>query len=71
MEKPVSYTHLDVYKRQLGFNMLKMYRNIIGKTWICLVLAGAGAYIGSLFTSHAGTKMIIGVLAFVIVYRCV
>ncbi len=56
------------YHRKLGFNMLKMYRNIIGKTWICLVLAGAGAYIGSLFTSHAGTKMIIGVLAFVIVY---
>lgn len=33
------------YKFKLGYNMLNIYKSIIGKTWICLIISGAIIYL--------------------------
>ena len=56
------------YKKVFHFPMLKIYRKIFGKVWICLILAAVAAYAATLLTVNPIGKMLFGVIAFFAVY---
>lgn len=56
------------YKVKLKYPMLKIYKNIIGKTWICLGLAAVALYASSRYFFGSWKCFIINVAVFVVVY---
>lgn len=56
------------YHKKYGFNMLRIYKKIFGNIWICLLLAGAACYAMAIVFESLLLKIIMGVIAFCIVY---
>lgn len=56
------------YIKKLNLPMGYIYRKIIGKTWICLLLAGAAIKISSIYFKESWIGLFINVLVFCLVY---
>ena len=56
------------YYKKLGFNMLRIYKRIMSKTWVCLILAGVVLYISSRYINWGWIGFVINVLIFCVVY---
>ena len=56
------------YHKKLNLPILKIYRGIIGKTWICLLLAGLSLYVYSVFFFGNIFSLIGGILVFSSIY---
>lgn len=56
------------YHFKLGYNMLNIYKKIIGKTWICLAIAGGITFIASKYIHGSLLTFIICGCVFGVVY---
>lgn len=56
------------YYKIYKINMIKMYKNIFGKIWICLILSGIACFAATLLFENLLAKMLLGVAAFAVVY---
>lgn len=56
------------YYKKLGLNMLRIYRKILSRTWLCLVVAGVGLYLFRHFFHGRIITFIAGVALFIVIY---
>lgn len=56
------------YNKKLGFNMLSIYKRIMSRIWLCLILSGAACWLVSGLFDSPMIKMTAGVAAFAVVY---
>lgn len=56
------------YYKKLGFNMVEIYRQIFGRIWICVIIAGFFTCISSKFIRGTWLAFIVNVMVFGIVY---
>ena len=56
------------YYKKLGINVLKIYKRIFGKIWICIIISGVGSYFSSLLVKVAWHKLLVGIPVFCVIY---
>lgn len=56
------------YRKELGFDMLSIYKKIFSGTWICLLLAAIASLAVVLLLKTALLKVLIGASVFLVVY---
>lgn len=56
------------YTKKLGFNMIAIYHGIIQRTWLCLLMAGAGIMVTSHFLNGSWYAFFLNVLIFAVIY---
>lgn len=56
------------YYKKLKLPMLKIYGQIVNRTWVCLIISGAALFALSRITSTGLVAMIINILFFCIIY---
>lgn len=56
------------YYKKLGLPMIKIYSKILGKLWICMLMAGAAVYFSSSILSRNWSGFVANVLVFCLVY---
>ena len=56
------------YYRKLGFNMLKIYKGIFSRIWLCLCIAGGALFLSTRFLGEGLLPLVINILVFCVVY---
>lgn len=56
------------YHRKLGLPMLKIYRGIVSRTWLCLLVAGVGLYVISRLLPTGWIYFLLEVVAFCVIF---
>ena len=56
------------YWKKLSFNMLRIYRKIFSRTWLCLLISGAAIFVSSRFLTEGWLALMLNIAIFGAVY---
>lgn len=56
------------YHRKFGFDMVRIYRGIMRRTWLCLLAAGAGCAVTARFFRGSWAAFVLNVMVFLLIY---